>query len=134
MAKLAGKYELVENKNFYEYLLDIGVPEDKAKNAKEIKGTLEVKVDGNKVTLADDHPPRTSDYIIGQEVENKWGDQAVIKSTASLNGDVLTISSSRDGKPAGTRTLTFSDSGLEMAFNTTKDGKAFAASRIYKRI
>ncbi|XP_018570613.1 fatty acid binding protein 1-B.1-like [Anoplophora glabripennis] len=133
MAKLPGKYELAENKNFYEYLVELGVPEDRAKNAKEVKGTLEVKVDGNKVTLANDNPPHTTDYIIGQEVDEKMG-EAVLKSTASLNGNVLTISTIRDGKPSGTRTYTFSDSGLEIVFNSSKDGKSLSASRIYKRI
>uniref|UniRef100_V5I8Z4 Fatty acid-binding protein, adipocyte n=1 Tax=Anoplophora glabripennis TaxID=217634 RepID=V5I8Z4_ANOGL len=133
MSKLVGKYQLAENKNFYEYLVELGVPEDRAKNAKEVKGTLEVKADGNKVTLANDNPPHTTDYIIGQEVDEKMG-EAVLKSTASLNGNVLTISSIKDGKPSGNRTLTFSDSGLEMVIKDSKDGKPLSATRIYKRI
>ncbi|XP_018570581.1 fatty acid binding protein 1-B.1-like [Anoplophora glabripennis] len=134
MSKLVGKYQLAENKNFYEFLLELGVPEDKAKGAKEIKGTIEVKVDGNKVTLVNDSPPHVTDFIIGQEVEEKITDETVLKSTASLNGNVLTISSIKDGKPSGNRTLTFSDSGLEMVIKDSKDGKPLSATRIYKRI
>ncbi|XP_018570017.1 fatty acid-binding protein homolog 5-like [Anoplophora glabripennis] len=134
MVQLSGKYKLVENKNFYEFLIGVGESEERAKEGNAVKGTLEVKIDGNKISMTNDTPAHVSNLVAGEERDEKFGEY-VVKSKATIDGNVLTVTSKTpEGQPAGSRTLTFSDSGLEIVISSAKDGKTYSATRIYKRV
>ncbi|XP_018569980.1 fatty acid binding protein 1-A, liver [Anoplophora glabripennis] len=134
MVQITGKYKLAENKNFLEFLLAVGMPEDKAKEGNKIAGTLDVKIDGKKISLANDTPPYVTNLVLDEEVDEKLGEDQ-FKSTATLSGNVITVTSkTKEGELAATRTYTFSDSELGTTITAYRDGKTVSASRIYKRV
>ncbi|XP_068897849.1 fatty acid-binding protein, adipocyte-like [Tenebrio molitor] len=135
MVQIAGKYQHVRNENFLEYLLSIGVPEDRAKVADARKPTLEVAVDGNKISVninsGDGEEKASSTFILGEEVDEALPNNITLKSTAKLNGDSLTVTSKTPSGKSGSRVYKFSDTELVLTMNNDKgpEGK-----RIYKRI
>jgi hypothetical protein len=135
MVQIAGKYQHVKNENFLEYLVSIGVPEDRAKVADARKPTLEVAVDGNKISVSinsgDGEEKASSTFILGEEVDEALPNNITLKSTAKLNGDSLTVTSKTPSGKSGSRVYKFSDTELVLTMNNDKgpEGK-----RIYKRI
>ncbi|KAJ8922069.1 hypothetical protein NQ315_008710 [Exocentrus adspersus] len=133
MVQIAGKYKVVENKNFYEFLLGLGIPEERAKEGNKTGGESEILVDGEKITFKDEHG-HVIEFVLDKEVEEKRGD-LVFLSTAKLDGNTLTvIAKAADGNRASLRTWTFTDSELNFTITIEKDGKNLTASRKYKRI
>jgi hypothetical protein len=112
--QIAGKYQHVKNENFVEYLVTLGIPEDKAKAADTLKPKLEVVVDGNKISLNSDSGVEnaSSTFILGQEVDEPMPNNITLKSTAQLNGDTLTVNSKTPTGKVGTRVYKFSDTEL----------------------
>ncbi|KAJ8961722.1 hypothetical protein NQ318_021322 [Aromia moschata] len=133
MVQIAGKYELVDSKNFLKVLLSGGIPEDKAKLAENITTVLDVTIDGNKVRLQSDEKlnNHVTELILGQEVDEKFSSYT-LKTIAKLDGNVINVESKEDGKPTRTRIYRFTDSGLEIEYNSVKDN--YTAKRVYKRI
>ncbi|KAJ8956214.1 hypothetical protein NQ314_006760 [Rhamnusium bicolor] len=116
MVQIAGKYELVENKNFYEFMVKMGIPEEHALKANEAKSIMEVEVDGNKVRLISDAQRQNlvAELILNEEVDERMPLGNIVKSTATLDDNVLTIKSKESDGKIGTRIYTFSDTGVEM--------------------
>ncbi|KAH0812360.1 hypothetical protein GEV33_010431 [Tenebrio molitor] len=113
MVQIAGKYQHVKNDHFLEYLLALGVPEDRAKVADARNPKLEVVVDGNKISLNSDSGTITSStFILGEEVDEPLPNNVTFKSTAKLNGDSLTITSKNPNGEVSTRVYKFSDTEL----------------------
>ncbi|XP_018570074.1 fatty acid-binding protein, liver [Anoplophora glabripennis] len=134
MVQITGKYKLAENKNFLEFLLAVGMPEEKAKEENKITGTFDVKIEGKKVSMENDTPPYVSNLVLDEEVDEKLENEE-LKSTTTLSGNVITVTSNtKNGEPAVTRTYSFSDSGLETTITAYRDGKTISAQRIYKRV
>ncbi|KAJ8961721.1 hypothetical protein NQ318_021321 [Aromia moschata] len=114
--------------------LFLGVPEDKAKLVENATTVLEVTIDGNKFRLQTDEKlnSHVTEFVLGQEVDEKFSSHT-LKTIAKLDGNVINVESKEaDGKPAGTRTYKFTDSGLEIEYNSVKDN--YTAKRVYKRI
>ncbi|KAJ8956213.1 hypothetical protein NQ314_006759 [Rhamnusium bicolor] len=76
MVQIVGKYELVENKKFYEMLLKL------AKKANEAKSFLEVEVNGNKVQLTNE--TNVNNFVLNEEFDETFSAK-VFKSTATLD-------------------------------------------------
>ncbi|CAH1382017.1 hypothetical protein MTP99_005905 [Tenebrio molitor] len=133
MVQIAGKYQHVKNEHFLEYLISLGIPEDKAKAVDALKPKLEVVVDGNKISLNSDSGVEnaSSTYILGEEVDETLPDNITVKSTAKLNGDSLTVTSKSPSGKVGTRVYKFSDTELVM---TLSGDKGPEGKRVYKRI
>jgi hypothetical protein len=133
MVQIAGKYQHVKNENFVEYLVTLGIPEDKAKAADTLKPKLEVVVDGNKISLNSDSGVEnaSSTFILGQEVDEPMPNNIILKSTAQLNGDTLTVNSKTPTGKAGSRVYKFSDTELVVTLTSDKGPQG---KRIYKRI
>ncbi|KAJ3626006.1 hypothetical protein MTP99_016534 [Tenebrio molitor] len=131
MVQIAGKYQHVKNDHFLEYLLSIGIPEDRAKESDARNPKLEVVVDGNKISLNSDPGTTSSTFILGEEVDEPLPNNVTFKSTAKLNGDSLTITSKSPNGEVSTRVYKFSDTELVL---TMSGNKGRQAKRIYKRI
>ncbi|CAH1375108.1 unnamed protein product [Tenebrio molitor] len=134
MVQIAGKYQHVKNENFLEYLVAIGVPEDRAKAVDARKPTLEVAVDGNKISvniINSGEEKVLSTFILDKEVDEAMPNNITLKSTAKLNGDSLTVTSKTPSGEIRSRVYKFSDTELVLTMNNDKgpEGK-----RIYKRI
>ncbi|KAJ8922070.1 hypothetical protein NQ315_008711 [Exocentrus adspersus] len=135
MVQITGKYQLVENKNFYEFMLAVGAPEERAKAANKTGSILEVSVEGKKIICKNESPQYVTELVLDEEVEEKMPPDLVLLSTAKLDGNTITVKSKlKDGTPASVRTWVFGDSQLDSTITAEKDGKTLSASRIYKRI
>ncbi|KAJ8922071.1 hypothetical protein NQ315_008712 [Exocentrus adspersus] len=134
MVQISGKYEPVENVNFYEFLVKMGIPEAKAKVGNERKSAFEVAVDGDKIRFISGINNKTTELVLGKEVEETLPMDIKVKSVAKLDGNVVTIESKKPEENfGGRRILTFTDSGLEMKIIVDKEGVP-EAKRVYKRI
>uniref|UniRef100_V5GSY2 Fatty acid-binding protein, liver n=1 Tax=Anoplophora glabripennis TaxID=217634 RepID=V5GSY2_ANOGL len=112
----------------------MGIPEDKAKAGNEKKNPFEVVLDGNKLRFISGLSSKPTELVLGEEVEETLPLNTVVKSTATLDGNVITVKSSKpEGDLTGSRTLTFTDSGLEMKIVINKEGVPVAI-RKYKRL
>ncbi|KAJ8961719.1 hypothetical protein NQ318_021319 [Aromia moschata] len=135
MVQIAGKYQLVENKNFYEFILKAGVPKDVAKERNEERPILKISVDGNKINLETSGKMKNLlNLVLNEETEETLGPQSLFtyKNFAKLEGNVLIVESKKpDGSRGRKRIYTFSDNGLEMEWVSERFG---TAKHIYKRI
>ncbi|XP_018569853.1 fatty acid binding protein 1-A, liver-like [Anoplophora glabripennis] len=134
MVQITGKYEPVENINVYEFLVKMGVPEDEAKAKTEKKSPFEIVLDGNKLRFTSGLAIKPAEFVLGEEGEEILPPDIVVKSIATLDGNVITVKSSKpEVDLTGSRTLTFTDSGLEMKIVIDKEGVPVAI-RKYKRL
>ncbi|KAJ3667014.1 hypothetical protein Zmor_002425 [Zophobas morio] len=135
---VGGTFQLVKNENFVEYLIALGTPEDKAKLAESHKSTVQVVLDGKKVSLnSDSGVNKTSSTLtLGEEVDEPMPNNTILKesiksgSTAKIDGSTLTITSNSPNGKSFSRVFKFSDSELVL----TLDGGSVVAKRFYKRV
>ncbi|XP_044259931.1 fatty acid-binding protein, liver-like [Tribolium madens] len=134
MVQIAGTYQLEKNEKFAEYLMALGIPEDKAKLADSLKPKLQVVVDGKKISLNSDSGVEnaSSTFTLGEEVDEPMPHNFTLKSTAKLEGDTLTITSKAPSGKVGTRVYKFSDSNLVVTLSA--DSSAPTGKRHYKRV
>ncbi|XP_050503322.1 fatty acid-binding protein, liver isoform X3 [Diabrotica virgifera virgifera] len=120
---LSGKYSVIGEENFVQYLKDYGIPEDLVKGGGQF--SIEFKQEGNKVTITKTTNGKSVvvAFTIGQEFEEEFFGHK-IKSNSRLDGDVLVITNGDNS-----RTFNFSSTGLEIAHNSPKG----SAKLIFKK-
>ncbi|KAK9884646.1 hypothetical protein WA026_007481 [Henosepilachna vigintioctopunctata] len=115
-------------------IIILGFPEDKVKEYENVKGIHEFTHIGNKI-LMDIHvePKYHSEFILGQEVEEKINADLTIKTAAHLEGNTLTLKSKLPNGKTETKIHTFSDSGLTVVFQD-EDPATPDAVRVFRRL
>ncbi|XP_023029630.2 fatty acid-binding protein [Leptinotarsa decemlineata] len=132
MVQIAGRYQLVENVKFYEFLKKIGSTDEQASAADKAKPFVTVGIDGDKVTIkiegfGDD---LENHFVLGKQCEEKQADGSVSKTTVTKEGDALKLVSIEEGGVNLTRIYKFTDSGFELSMNLG----GIEAKQIYKRL
>ncbi|XP_050498112.1 uncharacterized protein LOC126879155 [Diabrotica virgifera virgifera] len=126
MSLVTGKYVKTGEEGLKELMKKQGVPENFVNRPQDEKFVSEYKLDGNKITkshivegAAD--KTRTREIILGQEYEEQFGPRKV-KNVATLEGNVLTITTLHDDGSAGTKRIhTFSEDGLVVVHKSSKE-------------
>ncbi|XP_028129922.1 fatty acid-binding protein, liver isoform X2 [Diabrotica virgifera virgifera] len=120
---LSGKYSVIGEENFVQYLKDYGIPEEQIKNSGQF--SIEFKQDGNKVIVTESAAGKSkvTSFTLGEEFEEeRFGHK--IKSNAKLEGDILVITNGDHS-----RTFNFTSTGLEIVHKSPKG----SAKLIFKK-
>ncbi|CAG9830717.1 unnamed protein product [Diabrotica balteata] len=120
---LSGKYSIIGEENFVQYLKDYGIPEDLVKDHDQF--SIAFKQVGNKVTITKTTNNSSLDvsFTIGEEFEEQFFGHK-IKSNSKLDGDVLVITNGDNS-----RTFNFTDNGLEIVHKSPRG----SAKLIFKK-
>ncbi|GJQ69339.1 putative lipid binding protein [Trypoxylus dichotomus] len=137
MVEIAGKYQLQSNENLVEYLkgLDsfIGseVTDELANTIDALRPTLDVSVDGDKISLVSNAGSSAS-FTLGVPFEDEILTGVKVTSVATLSGDKLTIESTSGDNRKGLREYLFDESGLVIIYSGGNSN--VTAKRTYTRI
>ncbi|ENN74618.1 uncharacterized protein LOC109540548 [Dendroctonus ponderosae] len=126
----SGKYQLIKNEGILEHLVANGMPVEQAQKVEDDNQDLEISVNGDDIKISSRGP--LQNLKLNQETTATGPDGKVFKSTASLNGDVLTVVSSFSSHE-WTRIYSVSGSELTVTSRSSKSGVP-DGKRIYKRI
>ncbi|CAH1176388.1 unnamed protein product [Phaedon cochleariae] len=129
MVQLSGRYQLTNNVNYLEFMLKAGIPEDKAKKANDSNVVCSVTVDDQKFVMTNEGSNQQTSLEFDKENIEKHPLGLEAKSTASKQGNVITVSSIYNGENYK-RTYTFSEAGMEAIITH----EAMEAKRIFKRL
>ncbi|CAG9765937.1 unnamed protein product [Ceutorhynchus assimilis] len=128
---LSGKYKLIRDEGQYEHLIANGMPEDRAKAFIEGGMSYEILISGNDVTLVGSNG-RTQKYVLGQETTQTTPDGKIMKNTASLDANILTVETKFE---KGTMKRVFSLSGSELIVLSVSDKPGIPdGKRIYEKV
>ncbi|CAG9854544.1 unnamed protein product [Phyllotreta striolata] len=130
-----GEFKLVMNERFYEYLMALGLPSEKAQVVDSLKPTLIITKNEKEITITTklDTHSTTSVLKIDQTVEEKLAALDVVQSYTTVGDDDITIDSIGAKGERGRRHFDFFENGLIMTLSSDMAGIP-EATRFYRRL
>ncbi|XP_064612265.1 sodium/calcium exchanger regulatory protein 1-like [Liolophura sinensis] len=136
MATLAGHWKLDTTENFDEYMEAVGVGYVLRKLASTAKPEQHISVDGDNWTIKTTSLVKNTEikFTLGQEFDETTADGRKVKTTATLDGNKLTMNQTGVKVPSIlTRELQEDGKTMVMTLVAKKDGKDVTCIRKYKR-
>ncbi|XP_074041053.1 fatty acid-binding protein [Leptinotarsa decemlineata] len=132
MVQISGRYQHVENVNFFELLKKTGATDEQASAGDKTRAIMTVALDGDRVRIKLEGfgEDIENHFVLGQESDEKLQKGIVSKTTVTKEGDTLKFVAKENGSETYSRLYKFTDSGLEVIMNL----EGFEAKRIYKRL
>ncbi|KAL1505957.1 hypothetical protein ABEB36_005400 [Hypothenemus hampei] len=129
---VTGKFMLERNENFYEHLIALGIPGDRAQAVDRLKPILEITRDGKNLTFTSYSGEfhHKSVLVLDELVEETIAIQYQIRSIVrKINDHTLEIESTGTVAERGIRRYEFSDKSLIMTIEN--DNKNIPIARRY---
>ncbi|KAK9879062.1 hypothetical protein WA026_003877 [Henosepilachna vigintioctopunctata] len=135
MVQISGKYELVRSENFASHLISLGLPEDSAKAAEQLKPIYEIKHDGDNIAIdvTTNGSSRHIDLVLNKEVDEPSAFGTTLKTHSVLDGDTLILNTKLQNGKKETRIHKFSGSEVIVTYQD-EDPATPDAIRVFKRL
>ncbi|XP_066150616.1 fatty acid-binding protein 1, liver-like [Euwallacea fornicatus] len=133
---VTGKFLLDRNENFYEHLIALGIPEDRAESVNKLKPVLEILIEGKEVTFtssSEEFHHKTVlllDELVDETIAIDYQLKSIVRK---IDDHTLEIESTGTTLDRGIRRYEFSDKSLIMIIQNNNRSVP-VAKRYYSRI
>ncbi|XP_066253698.1 fatty acid-binding protein 2-like [Euwallacea similis] len=128
---LAGKYQIVKNEGFLEYLIAQGLPAERAQEFLNDANNIEISINKDNITITRGSGLAQT-LTNNKEISETAPDGTVFKNFATLDGNTLTIESN-SSQATWKRIYSLSGSELTVRALSSKSNVADGV-RVYKKL
>ncbi|KAJ8956212.1 hypothetical protein NQ314_006758 [Rhamnusium bicolor] len=116
MIQIGGKFRLIGNENFWQHLVALGIPEDRAKEVDALRPVLDIIINGKEVTFStrSGEMNSSSTLIFDEEINETIALDIPVKSTATTKENQIKIFSVGPNGEIGIRVFEFYDTEMIM--------------------